>query len=440
MHALPDVKPSTDMDCVSNQDSVYLPNSVSASLEDLDLWTQFHHEGTEMIITKSGRRMFPQCKIRLFGLNPYTKYMVLVDFVPLDNFRYKWNKNQWEAAGKAEPHPPCRTYVHPDSPATGAHWMKDAICFQKLKLTNNTLDQQGHIILHSMHRYKPRFHIVQTDDVYNSRWGLLQVFNFPETEFTAVTAYQNEKITKLKIDHNPFAKGFREQERSHKRGNILKTLVQSPTKRLKRKKWEESSDLDCTDSPKSVRVKEEPCVVPAGLFQNWVPEQELGQGLTPTSPESTDTTNQEQQVPSSSSSLLYRNPYRSGSHPFSTPHDLSDFPCRRLTPDVAKVPDSDARPFSENLMSFPTFAPPHSSQDRASVTSISMETPGKSSLRSTMYSPYGAEQWMTPTQGQYRPVGYPAYATDYSAQGTMTHPHTGMSDWSQYSLFPYSCW
>ncbi|CAK9252428.1 unnamed protein product, partial [Sphagnum jensenii] len=30
------------------------------------------------------------------------------------------------------------------------------------------------------------------------------------TEFIAVTAYQNEKITRLKIDNNPFAKGFRE--------------------------------------------------------------------------------------------------------------------------------------------------------------------------------------------------------------------------------------
>jgi len=33
---------------------------------------------------------------------------------------------------------------------------------------------------------------------------------FKETEFIAVTAYQNEKITQLKIDNNPFAKGFRD--------------------------------------------------------------------------------------------------------------------------------------------------------------------------------------------------------------------------------------
>lgn len=34
--------------------------------------------------------------------------------------------------------------------------------------------------------------------------------NFPETTFVAVTAYQNEEVTQLKITNNPFAKAFRE--------------------------------------------------------------------------------------------------------------------------------------------------------------------------------------------------------------------------------------
>lgn len=37
-----------------------------------------------------------------------------------------------------------------------------------------------------------------------------KTFVFPSTVFTAVTAYQNQLITKLKIDSNPFAKGFRD--------------------------------------------------------------------------------------------------------------------------------------------------------------------------------------------------------------------------------------
>lgn len=30
-----------------------------------------------------------------------------------------------------------RMYVHPDSPNTGAHWMRQEVSFSKLKLTNN---------------------------------------------------------------------------------------------------------------------------------------------------------------------------------------------------------------------------------------------------------------------------------------------------------------
>lgn len=57
----------------------------------------------------------------------------------------QWNKDKWEVAGKAEPQPPYRTYLHPDSPAPGSHWMKQPVSFLKLKLTNNALDQHGHV-------------------------------------------------------------------------------------------------------------------------------------------------------------------------------------------------------------------------------------------------------------------------------------------------------
>ncbi|XP_067862450.1 T-box transcription factor 16 [Heptranchias perlo] len=185
-------------------------SSIRVTLEDQQLWQKFHEIGTEMIITKTGRRMFPQCKVSVTGLMPFSRYMIMVDLVPADGMRYKWYKDQWGVAGKSEPQPPCVTYIHPDSPALGSHWMKQAVHFRKLKLTNNTLDQSGHIILHSMHRYQPRFHIVQEENPFGVRWSIFQTFTFPETVFMAVTAYQNEKITKLKIDHNPFAKGFRE--------------------------------------------------------------------------------------------------------------------------------------------------------------------------------------------------------------------------------------
>ena len=48
-------------------------------------------------------------------------------------------------AGKADPEPPKRMYVHPESPNTGAHWMKKIISFHKLKMTNNVSDTSGYV-------------------------------------------------------------------------------------------------------------------------------------------------------------------------------------------------------------------------------------------------------------------------------------------------------
>jgi len=70
-----------------------------------------------------------------------------------------------------------------------------------------------------MHQYLPRMHVVQANDVFSMRWSSFNTYTFDKTSFIAVTAYQNEQITKLKINHNPFAKGFRENTATIKRYN-----------------------------------------------------------------------------------------------------------------------------------------------------------------------------------------------------------------------------
>uniref|UniRef100_H2ZZV7 MAX gene-associated protein n=1 Tax=Latimeria chalumnae TaxID=7897 RepID=H2ZZV7_LATCH len=186
---------------------------IKVTLDNNGMWNEFYHCRTEMILTKQGRRMFPYCRYRIGGLDPFLKYILVMDITPVDNSRYKWNGRRWEASGKAEPHVLGRVFIHPESPSTGHYWMQQPISFYKLKLTNNTLDQEGHIILHSMHRYLPRLHIVPADkatEVIQLNGPDVLTFTFPQTEFFAVTAYQNLQITQLKIDYNPFAKGFRE--------------------------------------------------------------------------------------------------------------------------------------------------------------------------------------------------------------------------------------
>ncbi|KAI4455284.1 t-box protein-related [Holotrichia oblita] len=122
-------------------------NSASAVLEMKNLWDEFHSLGTEMIVTKAGRRMFPTFQVRLCGLDLHAEYMLMMDFVPLDDkrYRYAFHSSSWVVAGKADPVSPPRIHVHPDSPATGAQWMKQVVSFDKLKLTNNQMDDNGHV-------------------------------------------------------------------------------------------------------------------------------------------------------------------------------------------------------------------------------------------------------------------------------------------------------
>ncbi|XP_006896612.1 PREDICTED: T-box transcription factor TBX6 [Elephantulus edwardii] len=190
---------------------------VSLSLENRELWKEFNSVGTEMIITKAGRRMFPACRVSVTGLDPEARYLFLLDVVPVDGARYRWQGRRWEPSGKAEPRLPDRVYIHPDSPATGAHWMRQPVSFHRVKLTNSTLDPHGHLILHSMHKYQPRIHLVRAAQLCSQHWGGVASFRFLETTFISVTAYQNPRITQLKIAANPFAKGFRENGRNCKR-------------------------------------------------------------------------------------------------------------------------------------------------------------------------------------------------------------------------------
>lgn len=57
------------------------------------------------------------------------------------------------------------------------------------------------VVLQSLHKYQPRLHVVEvnedgTEDT--SQPGRVQTFTFPETQFIAVTAYQNTDVRRLR--------------------------------------------------------------------------------------------------------------------------------------------------------------------------------------------------------------------------------------------------
>ncbi|XP_040189818.1 MAX gene-associated protein isoform X2 [Rana temporaria] len=233
-------------DCISG--------GITVTLDNNNMWNEFYSCSTEMVLTKLGRRMFPYCRYWISGMDPYQKYILAMDITPLDTHKYKWNAKWWEPGGKAEPHVLGRTFIHPESPSTGQYWMHQPVSFYKLKLTNNVLDQEGHIILHSMHRYLPRLHVIPADkamEVIQLNGPDVHTFTFPQTEFFAVTAYQNVQITQLKIDCNPFAKGFREG-----------TMVGRPPKEGKPKIFTEDKDSPGSkklehDDPESTEKRKE---------------------------------------------------------------------------------------------------------------------------------------------------------------------------------------
>nr|XP_047135371.1 T-box transcription factor mls-1-like [Hydra vulgaris] len=198
---------TTDELCVNQN----VHENISAVLKNSRIFEQFHRNTTEMVVTKQGRRMFPAPEIILSGLDPNRSYIIFMDIVPVDNAKYKWTNKNWIMHDKNDNCWSSEIFVHPDSPLLGLQWMKKSISFKTLKLTNNSSNSKGNIHLSSMHKYQPRIHLIQTCDMHLINFQPFCTFVFKECQFIAVTAYQNPKITDLKIKYNPFAKGFRDE-------------------------------------------------------------------------------------------------------------------------------------------------------------------------------------------------------------------------------------
>lgn len=60
--------------------------------------------------------------------------------------RYVYHSSQWMVVGNTDHS--CitpRLYIHPDSPCSGETWMRQIISFDRVKLTNNEMDDKGHV-------------------------------------------------------------------------------------------------------------------------------------------------------------------------------------------------------------------------------------------------------------------------------------------------------
>ncbi|OQR77554.1 T-related protein-like [Tropilaelaps mercedesae] len=175
--------------------------------------------------------MFPVIRVQLSGLESSARYSIRLELNQIGTNRYKFHGTEWVASGKGEVASSQSVFRHQDSPNTGAFWMKGPVAFNKAKLTNKPTADPRYIVLNSLHVYEPRVIIVREEidgfgetPISHHRvvcsgqapistltpFASVREWSFPlrETQFVAVTAYQNERVTQLKVRHNPFAKAF----------------------------------------------------------------------------------------------------------------------------------------------------------------------------------------------------------------------------------------
>ncbi|KAK2567137.1 T-box transcription factor TBX5-A [Acropora cervicornis] len=212
----------SNLDSLENSSSFFSPHTplmdtqreVQVAMQQSDLWWKFYACGTEMVITRTGRRMFPTLALSFLGMDPRRYYSVHVDIVPVDGYAYTFVNNMWQINGMAgEMHalPYVQSYQADEVAHTGLYWMKNGVDFKKVRLTNRRVGpfKDGELHLSPNRKYQPRIHVVEeTEEGVKVSCA---TYVFPETAFIAVTTYQNEELIQMKIDHNPFAKGFRDK-------------------------------------------------------------------------------------------------------------------------------------------------------------------------------------------------------------------------------------
>jgi len=94
--------------------------------------------------------MFPTLRVSFSGagIDVDAEYAILLDIVPVDGkrYRYAYHRSSWVVAGKADPpHTGRQVYRHPDTPLSGRQLASQSLSFEKLKLTNNNVDKNGHV-------------------------------------------------------------------------------------------------------------------------------------------------------------------------------------------------------------------------------------------------------------------------------------------------------
>ena len=93
--------------------------------------------------------MFPTIRCSFSGFQDFLfgqKFAIVLDVVPCDNkrYRYAYHRSSWLVAGKADPPPPKRQYLHPDSPFTNKQARGPCSAYTCCKQTADMLKNSLH--------------------------------------------------------------------------------------------------------------------------------------------------------------------------------------------------------------------------------------------------------------------------------------------------------
>lgn len=232
--------------------------------ENRELWNMFQScQKNEMIITKSGRCLFPVLKFKIIldeenssSPDPEFYFSYGLGIERIDSFKWKYRHHRWYSIPVTPTNTPSfhessmHIYEPEHSSVTWTQIRNEGLNFSKVKLTNrkgissyssNALatkscqsennSNSNYFSLSSFGNYAPVVYILDWNCFIKNHQnisniaslnsilksfdqeqlildGSLRKIRVHECAFIAVTHYQNELITHLKKHNNPHAKGF----------------------------------------------------------------------------------------------------------------------------------------------------------------------------------------------------------------------------------------
>ncbi|CAI2348334.1 unnamed protein product [Caenorhabditis sp. 36 PRJEB53466] len=245
---------------MSNQESMSVSVVLSDSIDSL--WSECFKLGHEMILTCTGRRIFPLLEYKIEGLDANKMYSICLHLDLVDNKKLRFSNRSWiETLSPEMKRTPKRVWHHSGA-MTGRDWMEKPVSFDQVRITNKLSKEEenpSYIHLHTQHRYIPVLSIYESVCEANETEKLVSTHRITHSQFITVTAYHMPEINTLKTNNNPYSTGSRKDRR---RGN------QSPSSSSS----EESSRKGSVSPPPAKKIKEETASSP---FPILAPQPDL---------------------------------------------------------------------------------------------------------------------------------------------------------------------